>query len=299
VTRRQRLVGIALTAVVLGGCSLLGLAYRNADHLLVMAADRWFDLDRTQKRTLASAIRVRLAAHQRDELPVWTAGLRRLRADLARGPEAADIEWLFEESRRLWRDGFERSLPLVADLLAGLSAAQVEHFAAELAEANAEYAAELGADADRRAERLADLVRELERWTGRLDARQRAQLATLVGTVPDTARDWERYRLARQSALLASLRARRDAAGQIEMLRAWYLEDRHLDPALAEQWARNRATYAAGLAELLRSLDDKQRARLLARLDAVLEDLATMPTVEWRAAVDPPGRLFYNELVAP
>lgn len=294
--RRWLLAGLC---VALTGCSVLGLAYRNADRLIVMYADRWLDLGRTQERVLRDAVRARLSEHRTDELPQYSRLLRELREAHARGLQASDLEHLFGESRRLWRLAFARSVPVIAGTLASLDADQVQHLAERLASADAEYREELAADAERHAERVEDLVREVERWTGRLGAEQRATIATLVEGVPDTARDWEAHRQARQQALLDALRAGADQRTLAGLLQEWWLTDTHLDPALMARWAENRRLYAAGLAALARSLDEHQRARVEARLTALLEDLERLPASDHWARVDRPGGLFYNGLAAP
>lgn len=275
--RRWRLLAL-LGALLLAGCSVLSVAYDNADRLALAYVDDWFDLDRAQGHRFRERFKARMAEHRREELPRYVAFLRQAKRLLVAAPTPAELGALFDASRELVEHGIRRTLPLMADTLVELTPAQVEHLAGEIAEANADAAEERLEDTpdERRREREKDLIHELEGWTGKLDGAQRDRLRGLVARIPDGAQAWADYRQTRQRGLLALLRARADRAALIAFAEDWWLGERHLEPALAEQLARNRDATAEVLAGLIASLTPKQRARATARIDELIEELEAL-----------------------
>jgi len=66
--RIGRLGVVALLAAVLIGCSLIGIAYSNADQWLLYQAGHYLDLRDGQREQLGKALRERLAEHRAREL---------------------------------------------------------------------------------------------------------------------------------------------------------------------------------------------------------------------------------------
>lgn len=275
---RLRLLAVAALALALGGCSLLSFVYGRLDTIAEVYADRWFDFDSAQSKRFKARVRERLAENRKVELPLYADYIDEA-ARLAEGrPTAAEIDGLLDRGRDLFEQALVRSLPLMAETLAELSPDQVEHFAREIAESNAEYVEdELEVDpAERQDERRRELVREVERWTGKLEPAQRAILERLVDEVPDGARAWFEHRQVRQRGLLELLRGRAPAPAYARFVEQWWLGDRHLAPAHAEQLARNRAATVAALAELVATLTPRQRERATARLRSIAADLRAL-----------------------
>ena len=267
---------LALFAVLtLSACSVLSVAYDNADRLALVWADDWFDLDRPQGQRFRERVRERMAVHRRDELPRYAAFLREVRGAVGGAPSAAELDALFIASRGLVELGIRRSLTLMADTLVELSPEQVEHLAEEIAESNADYAEELAeaTPTERLREREKELIKELERWTGRLDEAQRARLRELAARIPDGAAAWFDHRRQRQRGLLELLRARAPREAYAAYVEEWWLGDRQLDPQMQEQFAHNRRISAEAFAGLIATLTPKQRARVVARIDDLIEDL--------------------------
>jgi hypothetical protein len=271
---RVRLLLVALT-LALGGCTLLSFVYGRLDTVAEVWADRWFDFDREQSQRFKVRVRERLAENRRVELPLFSDYLDGAVRLVEGRPTPGEIDAFLERGRGLFEQALRRSLPLMSETLAGLSPAQVEHFARELDESNEEFREdELDGDAaERQAERRKELLREVERWTGKLEPAQRAILERLVAQVPDGARAWYDYRRVRQRGLLALLRARAPASGHAEYIESWWLGDRHLEPDYAAQLARNREVTVVALAELVATLTPRQRERAAARLRSIAREL--------------------------
>jgi hypothetical protein len=280
---RRRIAIAALAVLALGGCSIISFVYDHADRFALSYIDGWFDLDSAQGKRFRERFRERMVLHRKDELPRYSAFLRELRAKVAGAPTAAELDAMFRGSREIIELGIRRTLPLMADTLAELSPEQVEHLAREMAENNEEFVEEMAEDtpAERKREREEDLIDEMEDWTGRLAEPQRARLRALVAAVPDGRQPWFEHRQQRQRGLLALLRARAPRDAYVAYAEEWWLGDRHLDPAIAQQLERNRRLSAECFAGLIASLTPKQRTRALDRIDDLigeLDELHAKPT---------------------
>lgn len=276
--KRAKLLVALVALALLPGCSVLSIAYNNADRLALSLVDDWFDFDHAQGKLFRERVRQRMAQHRDDELPRYSAFLRELERTLGGAPNAEDIEALFQGSRELIELGIRRTLPLMADTLAELTPAQVEHLAGEIADANEDALEELqdleeDSPQERQREREKELIEEIERWTGKLAEPQRARLRALVAAVPDGSRRWFEHSQVRQRELLARLRARADRAALIAFAEEWWLGDKHRDPEMMQQLERNRRVTAEALAGLIGSLTPKQRAHAIGELDDIIEEL--------------------------
>lgn len=276
--KRAKLVVALLALALLPGCSVIRIAYDNADRLALSVVDGWFDLDHAQGKRFRERMRERMVLHRSDELPRYTVFLRQLRAALGGAPTPDEIEALFKGSRELIELGVRRSLPLMADTLVELSPKQVEHLAHEIAEANEETLEELqdleeDSPQERQGDREEELIELIEDWTGRLAEPQRARLRALVAAVPDGSRQWFEHSQVRQRELLSRLRSRAGRDELIAFAEEWWLGDKHRDAQLMQQLERNRRITAEAMAGLIGSLTPKQRAHATGEIDDIIEDL--------------------------
>ena len=273
--RPLRTVLLCALLSCLGACSVVGTLYERLDLLLGFEAGSWLDLDDAQMRQFRSAVRLRVEEHRREELPRYVAFLERAATRVEAPPDDATLLNDAEELRLLLRETIRRSLPLLADTLATLRPAQVEHLAVKFAKSNEEYAEEyLEQTPERfRKKRLVRSREAIERWTGRLDDAQRAQVAALVDAVPDGSAAWSAYSHAWQQELLAQLRAGAGSAQLLALMERWWTTDAAMDPAYVAQLEGNRRLIATSLAALLPTLGERQRTRASREFRALAADL--------------------------
>lgn len=276
----RRLVALCLLFAV-GACSTVGTLYGQLDTLAMWEARSWLDLDREQSQHFRRGLEERLERNRRHELPRYSALAAELAALAGTRPTAAEVHALIESSRELFRDTALATVPLLAATLQRLRPAQIDHLAAGFEESNAEYRAEfLDPDpATLREERLRAVRKGVERWSGRLDATQRARLARLVDEWPSGAARWYAHRLRWQQQLLAELRSGADVDAVAALLRDWWGDVAAYDADYAAELARGRWQIAEALAEVIGSLDARQRARAEARLQELAGDLEELHRV--------------------
>lgn len=278
---------VLLSALIAGGCSVVGTLYDRVDTLATLEADRWFGLDAAQERRFRAAMRERLEQNRREELPRYVSHIRDLADGIERGADSERVLADIEATRVLMDETIRRSLPVLADTMASLAPAQIDRFAARLEKRNVDYLRDyIEVDPSERASARRKMTREaVERWSGRLDPEQRATLDRMVDSIPDGSKPWNAFSLEWQQQLLAALRAGIDARALEALLAGWWVEGKGFDPAYAAQLAANRQRIAEGLAELLAVLRPEQRARAAGRLRALADDLHEVRAIDEQLAV--------------
>lgn len=276
-SRRLGRLGIAaLLAAVLAACSLIGVAYSNADRWLLYQADRYLDLRDGQRDQLGKALRARLAEHRAHELADYVDFLDRAQHAAADGLDIAEVEALSTRLEGLARMTVAATLPAFADVLANLQPDQIDHLQAELEDDDRRFRrGSVQPAAQRRIDRqIRTAVGALEFWTGDLTDEQRARVRAIVQTWPSVAADWYAYRAARTAGLVELLRRRPGSAAIKDYLASRWIAHEGRSDALAE----GATALRRGIAELIVAVDGSltktQRAAFLKRVRGYRDDLA-------------------------
>lgn len=118
---------MAAAALLLTGCSLLGMGYNHLHTLVYWRLDGMFDLTDTQTRWVRSALDDLHAWHRREQLPAYAQTLRRW-AQLAPSDTTADVACQQFDSLRPGLDQLvQQALPALARLAGELAPQQRLH----------------------------------------------------------------------------------------------------------------------------------------------------------------------------
>lgn len=262
-------------ALLLSGCSAVEFAYNNADAWLGWRASHYLDLNDEQARDYDGRVASFLAWHRAEALPVYAQLAEEAGARLARGASRGDMIWGYDAIRAQARVGLRQAGTAAGDFLDRLAPAQIDHLERRLADDNRRYARLwlAGTPEERRQQRLQRLQHTLEDWLGELSDAQRERVRRFNDAAPLNAELRDRERRKQQAELLAMLRARKSGGVLGEWAAHW---DRGREPAFAEA---NRA-YLEGLfsmlADLERTLSERQRAHVVARLREYARDFKTL-----------------------
>jgi hypothetical protein len=247
-----RWLAAALAACLLCGCSMVRLAYDNADSYLRWRAGNYLDVHGEQLDELDAAIDDFHHWHRAHALPQYEGLALEASTRVADGVSPEDLVWGYDSLLAQARTGLREAAQRIAPLLGRLDAQQLSHIETRLAEDNRRFRKEFlrGAEAARRERRAERIAKRLEDWVGTLSQAQRERVQQYSERAPLLAemrlRDHERV----QAAGLALLRSRR-----IEAL-----------PEFVAYWDRGRApAYVAALEAARREL-----ARMLVDLDGTL-----------------------------
>ena len=263
---------------LLAGCSLVSIAYNNADLWLLDEVGGYVPLGTGQKERLRVALRARLERHRAPELPRYVELLDEAHVAAADGLSEAEVESLMERVQALAGELVAGTAPQIAALLAELDDSQRAHLATRLRAADRSYREDfvLPPAAKRLTKRAKVATHQLRHWVGDLNPAQRARITELTQAWPDLAERWHGYRAARTQGLVDLVQLRGDAATLERFLVSrWVLhEDRPPD------LERDVAVTRRGIVELIVALDGAlsaaQRKTLLDRLRGYRDDLAAL-----------------------
>jgi len=270
---------VALAVPLLASCSFARIGYDNADTAVRFMASSYFDLNHEQ----AEELRLRVVQfhqwHRQNELPAYAALMRGASARAGRGITAEDVAWGLANVRARYRKFAAKAAEDAAPVLATLEPAQLAVLEHKFAESNEKYAKEYLSkdDAKRRrvqAKRMLDRFRDV---AGSLTHEQEARIERF-------ALDHERHVELRfedrqhwQRDLVALLREHRDPKDLGPRLA--YLFN-HPELRRSEEFSREdkrwNEDFGRLIADLDRTLSDRQRAHVVKRLLDYAEDFSAL-----------------------
>jgi hypothetical protein len=269
---------VLLAPLTLLGCSTIKFAYNNFDWLLLDQAEHYLDLDDAQQKRAKQLVAARMDVHRREELPVYVASLKEIRAMLADNLTPAEIVIIRQQIRDLYRRTMRHTIPAIVSLLAEVNADQIDHLQARFDERNREFESEfmqksLRVRLERRVERSTAMI---EFFTGALRPEQVALVARYRNAMPLAADDWLAYHRARQMELVAMLRRRASDAELENLLTAWWVELADQPPALARKMQKTTDAWSQMMLDLDTTLDARQRQNLLDKLELFIEEFGEL-----------------------
>jgi len=283
-TRRMLLVCLALAALgVTSGCATSFL-YDRADRLANRWAGGYLELEPGQQALLDQRLAELHLWHRREQLPVYADWLRHAAARLENGAplSRADMRDLGADLGVLWRELGGAAVPLLAELGAHLADEQVDGLLETL---RAEHDKQLQAAARRpdgwhQQRRARSMERFLRRWTGSLTAGQRASLHQWAADLePSHAASFEN-RAGWIEALASALEQRADTELLVAAAETLFVTPTsRWSPEYEALVERNAAKTTAFLVDFLNGLEDRQRQRAIARLDALAEQFEQLSRV--------------------
>ena len=260
----MRALLIVLAASLLSGCSMVRLAYENADTYLRWRANAFLDVHGEQAEELDASIDGFLDWHREHALPQYAALATEAAQRLEDGVSPEDVVWGYDSLMAQGRESLRTAATRIAPLLGKLDAGQVAHIEKRLAEENRRFEREFlrGTERARRERRAKRIATRLEDWVGTLSQAQLERVRQYSESAPLLAgmRDKDNRRL--QAAGLELIRAR--ATERVpEFIAHW---DSGRDPAYAAAIASTRRQLYELLIDIDGTLMPEQRARGVANL---------------------------------
>jgi uncharacterized protein DUF6279 len=274
---------IATLLLLLSGCSAVRITYSQGPLLAYWWLDGYADFSGEQAPLVRQALADWFAWHRQTQLPEYATWLASLQP-LAREPVTAALACqVAEDLQRRLETAYAQAVPAMAEIVRGLTPAQIDHiekrYARNLQEAARDY---LQADPAQRAE--AALKRTAERAEmiyGRLEEPQLKLLAAGLEQTPFDPQLWLAERRARQQDILRTLRKlvadKADSATVQSALRAIAANAVRSPRAEYRPYLqRLQEANCALAAQLHNSLKPAQRQRAVERLKGWEEDLRAL-----------------------
>lgn len=261
---------------LLVGCSRTELVYRNADWLTYRWVDGLLNADSAQSEQWPLWFEQTMEEHRRDLLPQVVSVLQAASIHADRGLTVNGLQCLWQDANHLIDAHARLAVPTATRVLTGISREQIENLSTAFEERNAEYKETyLDPDPDRReVKRVERFTARIERWTGELTPDQQSLVTRMIRRMPDVSEHWLSYRDQQQQRLLALLREDSDPQTIERFLVAWWVEQSDRKPELMDRYFRIRDAWVKMLVDLDGTLDDDQRARVVARVGDLRDDLA-------------------------
>jgi Family of unknown function (DUF6279) len=211
----HRIIGVALLALVLAGCSMVRLGYSQAPTLTYWWLDGYLDLDGAQSARLRDDLDRFFEWHRKNELPAYAALLARGQREVMEPSitPAAFCAWRDELQKRIDATA-EQATPPLAALVLTLTPEQLKHFERQIAKGGESMRKDF-AHPDRDERAAASFKRTLERYEnfyGKLDEAQRTRLAQLLAASPFDPERWLAERERRNRDMIATLASTAAAA---------------------------------------------------------------------------------------
>ncbi len=207
--RCGRLLWLACCMLLLGGCSIVKLAYRNADTLTLRWLDRYVELDDTQSAWAKAHIGELHAWHRTTQLPAYVKLLHAQRALVQQGGMTQADVLALNASISAQLDAMAmKALPDLAVITLQLRPEQISAIEAKFAKNNADFRKEfLEPDVEQQQEsRYKTVLWLAEVLFGRFSSEQEAEIRRRSDARPLMNELWMTERLTRQRDLLALLR---------------------------------------------------------------------------------------------
>lgn len=258
---------LCLVAAVLSVSACTSTTARLAGWYVTRELDSYLDLDREQKGQLRKRVDEQLEWLRRDELPRWLSLLRRVRDSIGRGPTEQELAAHLQRYDALLDQAVERLSPMGAEILAGLSDAQIAHFEARMLEKHEETYESLKLPPhERREEQDERLIESVENVVGDLRDDQRRMLLDKVHALPNERPI--RYRVDRERivAFAKLLRTHPGAAAiEAELRRLWDTRYEVLGPG--RDRTSRRIEQRRLLLDIDRTLSQEQREEAVEHLN--------------------------------
>jgi|GEM_PF-6888766 len=273
---------VCLVLLSLAGCSSNRFAYRNADWFINWALDDYVELNREQQRQFDRALDEFLGWHCSVEMPRYGIYLRDVSAALAPDApvtlDAGTLQELSVRALQFWELLLSKALDESLPVLQGLDDEQVQQMLDEFAEKNRDFYKEyVSVDEKKlvklRVERVRDAMR---RWAGSI-SKQQIQLAQVWAQDADNVYGLIYERRERWREQFAALMKQRTGESFLVELTDLLLHPgRFYSAAERERLLANQRSAQQLLLALEQSLIEKQRARMLAELAKITEDISRL-----------------------
>ncbi len=274
----RRFLVLMLSVLLVSGCSLGMLSYRNADWLLAYKIDDWVNLTAEQKTWLRPRLTQLQVWHRSHELGHVQRLLRDSHLLAAGSPKEDEIQAIYTASVLTLNRTLEQLLPETLLLLSRLEPAQIAYLERKLAKDNQKLAKDIVLTPDaRRSLRAKKAVKQFEGWFGRLSTTQEADLIKRVDALPllDEMRLNNRQRW--QTELLELLKSKPDSKLFSAELRSLMLDpQRRRDPVYDQAWKLQQQEWVSIVAWIVKHASPAQKARLQKKLGGYVEEVSRL-----------------------
>jgi len=266
-------------SIFLTACSARFL-YNKLDTFIIWKLNSYVSLTGEQKQALRSDLQTHLDSLRLNDMPQFAALIDMAAREVEAGPvSAAQIDARYEQMMSLYDEFMLGIVPLTERFLRDLSAEQVDELFANLDEINDEmYEDYSGRTPEQREKnRNKSAIRGVSDFTGRLNDEQKRLITDALERMDDASVQWIDYQRTWQQRFRALVSERPPLEVYHDELTMLLVYPRSLHSAeYRRKVDGNRIILNDMLSELLTGLSDRQRARMVKKLDEYVELLTDL-----------------------
>lgn len=272
-------ISLLMAVVILGGCTRVGLAYRNLDIIIPWSLSDYLEMNAAQKDWFDERLKEHLSWHCTTQLPGYLGWLDRLQRMVETNQVTADELQARTDEAKLAIGQISRQItPSAVELLAQLDDKQVQEmqnaFAKDQRKRENEYLKEpLPKQISDRAERM---EKRLSPWMGKLNDSQLKRIQSWSQSLGEQNRAWLDNRASWQKRFVATVQDRKapDFPSKIAKL----LQDRETfwTPEYREAYDRTEQAAISLLVDLMAQSTPEQRQRLLSKIADTRKDFTDL-----------------------
>jgi Family of unknown function (DUF6279) len=294
---RLKALIFALALLLVGGCSMLRLAYNNADFAINWTLDGYFDLHAEQHALLKARLETLQNWHRSEELPLYVDGLKSLQARARLSLQREDVERIMEAAKMHYERLIKQAAPGAAELLVTITPEQIKTLEKKFAKNNKKFIKEhkLNGTADeQRKARVKKIIESIEDYVGNLSDEQETLIRQTVETWPLNYSQAQEDRLRRQREFVALLEKNRDAKTLAPLLTDWMILYEQGRTAEYENYSKQRTeNFIQLVLQTDRMLKPKQRAHFIDKLESYIGDFNALSRP--KQAAQPISHALANE----
>jgi hypothetical protein len=278
-TPYKAFISLLMALFVLGGCTRIGLAYRNLDIIIPWSLNDYLDMNASQKDWLDERLKQHLSWHCTTQLPDYLNWLDRLQRMVETNQVTPDgLQARTDEAKLAIAQISRQITPSAVELLAQLDDKQVvemqDAFAKDQRKRENEFLKQpLPKQISDRAERM---EKRLSPWMGKLSAEQQQRIQSWSASLGEQNRAWLDNRAHWQKLFVATVQDRQspDFPNKIAKL----LQDRETfwTPEYREAYDRTEQAAISLLVDLMAQSTPEQRQRLLAKIADTRKDFTDL-----------------------
>ncbi|MHC8315580.1 DUF6279 family lipoprotein [Pseudomonas sp. LB3P31] len=261
--------------LALGGCSRVGLAYRNLDVIIPWTLSDYLDMNGEQKGWFNERLKEHLSWHCTTQLPGYLDWLDRMQVMVENNQVTdAALQARTQEAKEAIAQTAREITPSAIELLQGLDDKQVaemnEAFAKDQRKRQAEYLKpSLDQQIKDRAQRM---EKRLDDWLGPLSATQKQRVAAWSSALGDQNTQWIANREHWQKQFSAAVEQRQSPEFPQRIQTLLVNRESLWTPAYRQAFASTEAQARSLFVDLMAESTPTQRERLLKKIEGVRKD---------------------------
>ncbi|HEX8592301.1 MAG TPA: DUF6279 family lipoprotein [Pseudomonas sp.] len=272
-------ITLLMALFVLGGCTRIGLAYRNLDVIIPWSLNDYLGMNSTQKSWLSGRLKEHLSWHCSTQLPGYLTWLDRLE-QMVETNQVTEVQLRArtEEAKQAIAQISRQITPSAVELLAQLDDKQVAEMQDTFAKDRRKHEQEfLQQPLDKQiSERSERMEKRLTPWLGALNAAQKQRVQSWSASLGEQNRAWLDNRAHWQDLFVSTVQNRQasDFPEKIGKL----LQDRETfwTPQYRVAYDQTENAAISLLVDLIAQSTPEQRQRLLEKVADMREDFTNL-----------------------